>query len=179
MSRLPSRTSTHILLNDKWNDNLESIKSFFVGTGRMLTSTADGDMERRLGTWIANNKKKEGGTGSECKQLLRRGFPLAFRTSTMFFLATSGMIIFSFDHDGPQDLAPRRRTLPRTADFGHNRPQKSAPCQRTLSHTADFDHDMGLKDLPLVQGLCLVQLTSAKMASIDIQRASRTNDAFH
>ena len=64
-----------------WNDKLTSVKSFIARTGRIPNRYADDDVERHLGNWIMNNKKKEGGTGSERDQLLRRDVPLAFENS--------------------------------------------------------------------------------------------------
>ncbi len=65
------------LQDDKWIDNLANCKTFFVAAGRMPNRRADNVDKRRLGTWIANNKRKEGGTNSEREHLMRREIPLA------------------------------------------------------------------------------------------------------
>ena len=61
-------------LNNKWNDNLESVKLFIAIEGRLPSSKAADEMERRLGAWIAHYK---GGTDSKCEQFLKREVPLA------------------------------------------------------------------------------------------------------
>ncbi len=50
--------SDHI---DKWDDILESLKSFIVIEGRMLNKRAADDEDRHLGNWlkITKNKKEE------------------------------------------------------------------------------------------------------------------------
>jgi len=65
-------------LSNKWNDNLESVKLFIAIEGRLPSSKAANDMERRLGAWIAHYKNSEGGTDSEHEQLLMREVLLAF-----------------------------------------------------------------------------------------------------
>ena len=63
--------------DDKWIDNLANCKTFFVAEGRMPNQRAGDVDERRLGKWIKNNKVSEGGTISECEQLMRREIPLS------------------------------------------------------------------------------------------------------
>ena len=62
----------------KWIDNLASAKSFIVAEGRMPKSNAGDADERSLGRWISTYKVSEGGTNSECEQLMRKEIPLAF-----------------------------------------------------------------------------------------------------
>jgi hypothetical protein len=62
----------------KWRDNLASAKTFIDTEDRMPNAKAGDVEEKRLGSWIANNKNRERGTKSERELLMKREIPLAF-----------------------------------------------------------------------------------------------------
>ena len=62
----------------KWRDNLASAKTFIDTEKRMPNARAGDVEEKRLGSWIASNKKNEKGTNSERELLMKREIPLAF-----------------------------------------------------------------------------------------------------
>jgi hypothetical protein len=70
--------NSHPAQDVKWRDNLASAKTFIVTEKRMPNKRAGGVEEKRLGSWIDNNKRKEKGTNSERDQLMRSEIPLAF-----------------------------------------------------------------------------------------------------
>ena len=62
----------------KWRDNLASAKTF-IDTEKRIPNARAGDVEeKRLGCWIANNKRNEKGTNSERELLMKSEIPLAF-----------------------------------------------------------------------------------------------------
>ena len=63
---------------NKWREHLASAKTFIDTKERMPKKIAGAVEERRLGIWIANNKRYEGGTNSEREQLMMREIPLTF-----------------------------------------------------------------------------------------------------
>jgi hypothetical protein len=70
--------NSHPAQDVKWRDNLASAKTFIVTEKRMPNKRAGGVEEKRLGGWIASNKKNEKGTNSERELLMKREIPLAF-----------------------------------------------------------------------------------------------------
>ena len=71
----------HIASENKWNDNLESVKSFIAIEGRLESKKAADDEEIRYGNRVPNNKKKELGTDSERDQSLKKEVPQVFTRS--------------------------------------------------------------------------------------------------
>jgi len=56
----------------KWRGNLASVKTF-IDTEKRIPNARAGDVEeKRLGCWIANNKKNEKGTNSERELLMKK-----------------------------------------------------------------------------------------------------------
>jgi hypothetical protein len=61
--------------------DLARAKTVIDTEGRMPSQRAGDADDRQCGQWIANNKKREKGPKSDCKQLMRREIPLAFASS--------------------------------------------------------------------------------------------------
>jgi hypothetical protein len=66
----------------KWRENLASAKTFIVTEKRMPNTRAGDVEEKRLGSWIDNNKRKEKGTKSERELLMKSEIPLAFEDNS-------------------------------------------------------------------------------------------------
>jgi hypothetical protein len=52
------KREVHLAFENKWNDNLESIKLFIAIEGRLESRKAADDEEIRFGNRVANNNKK-------------------------------------------------------------------------------------------------------------------------
>jgi hypothetical protein len=72
----------------KWMDNLTRVKTFIDTEGRTPSQKSGDADEKKLGRWMATNKRKEKGTNSECDKLMRRDIPLAFEDGRV----QSGMV---------------------------------------------------------------------------------------
>jgi hypothetical protein len=58
------KSEVHLAFENKWNDNLESVKSFIAIEGRLESRKAADDEDIRFGNRVANNNKKNRSTTS-------------------------------------------------------------------------------------------------------------------
>jgi hypothetical protein len=58
------KREVHLAFENKWNDNLESVKSFIAIEGRLESRKAADDEDIRFGNRVANNNKKNRSTTS-------------------------------------------------------------------------------------------------------------------